>query len=110
MKLKNRYGQTETLQELWWMVSDPIERGMYDDSADGWLDSKAYCAYLERYELAEAAGASAEELDAINAQDVQYTLWDEIQRRWLNTLMGAFIAALYHFYTDEPDYTGLIPQ
>jgi hypothetical protein len=109
--MKNNLGQTLTvkvIRNIWQdCTADPNWRGTY--TRKQWLDEKAMETFYQRLKTAEDKGASDNELQAINSQDVRYTFLDEIKRIAWNAKVGQFLMGLYHWMTDEPDYSSLYP-
>ena len=108
MKLKNNLGQALTLSTLRSIWHDSgHDYGMPPNyTRKEWLAEKAMDTYYQRVAKADAIGAN---IDGINAQDVRYTILDEIKRQAWNTRIGKFAVGLYHWLADEPDYSRLYP-
>jgi len=106
--MKNNLGQKLTfsvLRSIWQDARLPYA-GPSHFTRKQWLDDKAYGVYLNRFENAIADGLDG---DDVNANDVHYTVRDEIERLAYNTLVGQFLVGLHHWFTDEPDYSRLHP-
>ena len=103
IQIRNQYGMSTKLSEM--IEEAKIAAGMErNTSLKDVLDTKACNVFYERLAAAKDRGASEQELDAINAQDVALTLDDRvahIARKWW---VVQLVEGVVTFLTQEPTY------
>lgn len=111
--MKNKLGQRLTrkdLREFWGEAQFPAQWSRADAfDFKELLNVKACNVFYERLRDAENAGASEEELARIDTKDVKLNIGDVLRNWVLCTRSGIFFSDVVRFYTEEPDYSGVLP-
>ena len=108
--LKDKSGRPLTFEEIRLMWADAKMSAGYEAGMPDPLGDKAANQFYEALAVAEARGATDEEIEAITVPMPTWTVWDELTHRLNRVPAVLFAGNLIRFFTeDSVDYSSLSP-